>query len=209
MEFEAIISLGWRCTPAFQLQRKQIRKQAFPLDWLITAKFDSVIKLFETNFENFLDPVVDKTNKYRRGLVLKNSQYPGLIFRHENVIENKERMLRRVKRLQELLLSESRVLFIRLLKTRKSPFTRRMDSNKRTKILDQGHNFQKALEHHKLNPSILFLIEKGESPIPEPVYKQNNIEIVAARCWEAAGLFKEGKRPDLEKTWDLLLSRYV
>lgn len=48
------ISLGWNCWTGSHLQDHALRKRSFPLDWMITS-FDTIYKLLETDFRNFLD----------------------------------------------------------------------------------------------------------------------------------------------------------
>ena len=40
-----IIPLGYSCCVAYNLQRLNLRKQAFPFDWCVTLKINSVIKI--------------------------------------------------------------------------------------------------------------------------------------------------------------------
>ena len=50
-----LISLGPNCAPALCLNYYQIRKEAYPFDWNI-CYFNSMYKLLETDFENYLLP---------------------------------------------------------------------------------------------------------------------------------------------------------
>lgn len=54
-KFKNVISLGFFCSPAMELERIGLRKCSYPFDWLVTHSFEVVIGLISQNFENFLD----------------------------------------------------------------------------------------------------------------------------------------------------------
>lgn len=54
-EDPVVISLGYRCQVALQLRIHNLRKEAFPFDWMITP-FESLYRLLENDFEDFLQP---------------------------------------------------------------------------------------------------------------------------------------------------------
>lgn len=218
MEFNSVINLGWRCTPAFQIKRKGLRLQSFPIDWLISASFDSIIKLFKQDFEGFLLHFVDHTEKYAKvkeessRVVIENLQYPGIFFRHTDVRREEERevMKRRIIRFRSLLRSGYRILFIRLLKNRTSPFTKEGDSIKTNKILEQSKNFEDVLlkNYTCTNYKLLFLIETFTNQKLHWEHKEKNIEIVKTDKWDGRGIFTKGNRPEIEKKWNNLFSQY-
>lgn len=51
-----LINLGNDCEPAWNLSFYNLRKEAFPLDWLSTRDFEGLIKLIYDDFKFFLDP---------------------------------------------------------------------------------------------------------------------------------------------------------
>lgn len=53
-EYDLYIPLDPACRLAYHLQKCGLRRQAFPLDWQITYSLDTVIHLFETEFNDFL-----------------------------------------------------------------------------------------------------------------------------------------------------------
>lgn len=50
-----IISLGGSCTVATVLRTLELRKAAYPFDW-IYSRFHSLLQAFETDFKDFLNP---------------------------------------------------------------------------------------------------------------------------------------------------------
>ncbi len=80
-ESPIFISLGSHCDIAFTLRKSGLRKAAFPFDWLVTADHDRFIKIFEEDFEFFIDEkslnwVPEIHNSF------KNSRYE-VFFYHE------------------------------------------------------------------------------------------------------------------------------
>lgn len=68
-----IIPLGIRCSIASFLVKRQLRKQAFPFDWVITP-IQSAIALIENDFDGFLD--------------WKNLQYGEAVLKSNGFVEN-------------------------------------------------------------------------------------------------------------------------
>ena len=54
-KFKNVISLGFFCSPAMELERIGLRKSSYPFDWLIAPSFKTVINLITENFNGFLD----------------------------------------------------------------------------------------------------------------------------------------------------------
>lgn len=54
-KYKNIISLGFFCSPAMEIQRIGLRKRSYPFDWLITAEFENVIKLIKNKFDRFTE----------------------------------------------------------------------------------------------------------------------------------------------------------
>lgn len=55
MKFNHVISLGYFCSVAMELERTGLRTASYPFDWVISDNFEKVIKMIETNFEGLLD----------------------------------------------------------------------------------------------------------------------------------------------------------
>ena len=52
--YKNVISLGFYCGPALEIERLGLHNYSFPFDWLITSDFAKVIELVESGFEGFL-----------------------------------------------------------------------------------------------------------------------------------------------------------
>lgn len=54
MKYKHIISLGSFCSPALEIERFGFRDFSYPFDWVLSKSFMSVLKLIQTNFEDFI-----------------------------------------------------------------------------------------------------------------------------------------------------------
>lgn len=52
--YKHVISLGFFCSVALELERKGVRDASYPFDWLI-SDFQGVIKVIENRFYDFLN----------------------------------------------------------------------------------------------------------------------------------------------------------
>lgn len=50
--FRNVISLGYFCAPAMQLEKHGFRNASYPFDWLIITDFKLVLQLLDNGFEN-------------------------------------------------------------------------------------------------------------------------------------------------------------
>ena len=55
--YKNYISLGYFCSVAMELERIGLRSASYPFDWLVTQDMSQVVKMVETHFDGFLDPV--------------------------------------------------------------------------------------------------------------------------------------------------------
>ncbi|EHB66801.1 DUF1796 family putative cysteine peptidase [Paenibacillus lactis] len=53
--YDVIISLGSWCGPSIYLQRKQLRRFSFPLDWMVSSAVTDVTHLIKSRFEGFME----------------------------------------------------------------------------------------------------------------------------------------------------------
>lgn len=53
--YKHVVSLGYYCGPAQELERIGYRQFSLPFDWLITASFQVVLQLIESRFNGFLE----------------------------------------------------------------------------------------------------------------------------------------------------------
>lgn len=54
IKYENIISLGWFCGPAQEIERWGGRDVSFPFDWLLTKDFSKVLAMIENDFEGWM-----------------------------------------------------------------------------------------------------------------------------------------------------------
>lgn len=103
-----IVPVGCDCHPAYTLQKLNIRKKSLPFDWLNTESIkglEFVSENLKNNFKYFL------SNLYinKRGHIV-SKKYPYSEFIHEKKLieqkSNKEKFLRRIDRLKQLLNNE-------------------------------------------------------------------------------------------------------
>lgn len=55
IKFVNIVSLGYFCGVAMELERKGLRRASYPFDWMISDKLSSIIKLIDGGFKDFLN----------------------------------------------------------------------------------------------------------------------------------------------------------
>ncbi len=55
-KYQNIISLGFFCSPAIELNYLNLRKSSQPFDWVISSNFNQVLELIDNNFKDFLNP---------------------------------------------------------------------------------------------------------------------------------------------------------
>ena len=52
--YDHIVSLGWSCQIAYQLERLHLRFESFPFDWLFSTNFEKVLEAIETDFQDWM-----------------------------------------------------------------------------------------------------------------------------------------------------------
>jgi Putative papain-like cysteine peptidase (DUF1796) len=136
-EIPTVISLGWDCEVAVRLRQNNVRKEAFPFDWLQTELFIAIHQLIGNKFFNFLEK--SYLTKDTSGLNVRNTYY-GINFGHdfpnntnvnfdpnadgssEGIIASKflsflepikQKYQRRIERLYKVLKESESVIFIR------------------------------------------------------------------------------------------------
>lgn len=121
-QYDEVVSLGYSCQVAWQLETNGIRRLAYPFDWFHTS-YESLIAFINNKGAHFLD--LDKINvggPYPGDpsrLLVKDLLY-GIISYHDflatppmsNYADIKYKYDRRTKRFFNLLQSNKRVLFV-------------------------------------------------------------------------------------------------
>ena len=65
-KYTHFISLGYFCSVAMELERFGFRNASYPFDWLITPRFDQVIRAIDTHFDGMLDYEVLEQDTVKR-----------------------------------------------------------------------------------------------------------------------------------------------
>lgn len=125
-ESPLFISLGSHCDIASTLRKSGLRKAAFPFDWLVTAEHDLLIKIFEEDFEFFMDenqlkwvPEIPNSFKNNRYEVFfyhdapKNAKWSSEEEFKQHISEIKTKYDRRINRLRQLRQYPGKVFFLR------------------------------------------------------------------------------------------------
>ena len=129
------IGLGETCTVGAALQAFELRKAAYPFDWIISP-YASLCSVLEQNFQDFLNPSYLSVRSDKHGIINKY----GLVFVHdfptihylgdpknddlinENVLSQEwikflpdiqEKYDRRIERLRDTCMSSKKIYFIR------------------------------------------------------------------------------------------------
>ena len=128
-----IISLGSTCSVAYQLQKLNKRKIAYPFDWLRTDKLEDITLSIKENFTDFLlveevsksdkfpvfDPEEDDfpyySNDFNETIIMKNKYNMKFYhdFKDADTREVKEKYVRRVDRFLNLIKTSYNICFIR------------------------------------------------------------------------------------------------
>lgn len=117
------VSLGSFCAPALMLRGAEVRKAAFPFDWMVSVDGEKLIELLENNFHDFLNPKYLKPFM-NNGLLLQNYYHmefshegDWLALRHAEKIERfkqlNNKFERRIERFRNLNNYTGKVVFIR------------------------------------------------------------------------------------------------
>ena len=112
------VSLGSMCEPAHMLRFCEMRKAAFPFDWIVSFDGESIIEMLENDFQDFLNQNFFKTY----GAALLHTNY-HLEFLHEgdwggnqyllNMEKLKTKYERRIERFRQLKNYSGKVIFLR------------------------------------------------------------------------------------------------
>lgn len=121
MKYEHIISLGSFCSVAMELEKKGLRTASYPFDWLIVDELESVLRLIENNFTDFLD--ASSMSREHRPNVYYNEKINAHFYHDFNgydplesqIPEQQKKYDRRIKRFYDDI--QQPTLFVRYCKT--------------------------------------------------------------------------------------------
>ena len=118
MDFDYIISLGFFCGVAQEIERRGFRDESFPFDWVI-SNLNTVNKLIENKFDKLFDLDYLYKNDESQN-VIRHKNYKFDIhhdFDKERGIEEQLKFVsqkyeRRINRFYEVLNAENKILFV-------------------------------------------------------------------------------------------------
>lgn len=188
-KYESVISLGYFCSVAIELEKMGIRNFSTPFDWLITDWF-GIERAFKTKFKDFLnyDNLIQdeefrghyKDNNYNFCFFHDFSEYKSL---DSQIYTVREKYDRRIKRLFEKITKPT--LFIRYINTEKG--TNELDyiKNNYESIINmfRKYNTQNDIlfivdEKYKNAdiPNLYFVkVENGEKVCRDPIYSNKEL----------------------------------
>lgn len=122
------ISLGSNCSISYQLNKYNLRKNAYPFDWC-KININQLINILENNFENFIETIeyqkesinhlfIDSNNNditNRGSIVLKNYyliKFAHELLKKEDINEFKNKLLRRIKKFINIKNLSSKIIFL-------------------------------------------------------------------------------------------------
>lgn len=119
-DYDYIIPIGYNCACGMVLRNLDLRKQSFPLDWVV-SKPEWVLQYLKTNFKDYYLPnQTAKTNYIGQDFHwFETHRYSEHYAEKDEIDNNKsiyndnlEKFDRRIKRLFEVLNSDKKILFM-------------------------------------------------------------------------------------------------
>lgn len=126
-EFPTYISLGGDCQVATHLRKNNLRREAYPFDWVYVKDLETIVTILEENFCHWLDPLyLDNWGPY------VHNHYYFARFAHDFPVDDsgtivpnfldflseaQKKYSRRIDRLYNVLASKEKVIFIRTYAT--------------------------------------------------------------------------------------------
>ena len=133
-KFEQIVSLGWFCSTASELDRMGLRDTSFPFDWLGTP-LQSIFDLIDNHFEDFLTyDLLYQNTKEKRGY--KNIKY-DLVFFHE--FSRHHPLADQIEAVQEKYKRRIALFYERIKKP--TLFLRYIENQEEAKYLENNYDF--------------------------------------------------------------------
>lgn len=150
-KFKNIISLGAFCFVASELRRYEVRKKAYPFDWIITD-LKSVIELIENEFLNFTALKYLEKKEENNIVFYDNNAYSLIRFIHDfnencdNTVLIQDKYQRRIQRFYQDIKSET--LFVRYV----------INQGEYKYILKKHDKISKLLKSFNSNNDIIYIV---------------------------------------------------
>lgn len=150
-KFKNIISLGAFCFVASELRRYEVRKKAYPFDWIITD-LKTVIELIENEFLNFTALKYLEKKEENNIVFYDNNAYSLIRFIHDfnencdNTVLIQDKYQRRIQRFYQDIKSET--LFVRYI----------INQGEYKYILKKHDKISKLLKSFNSNNDIIYIV---------------------------------------------------
>lgn len=117
--FDLILSIGSDCETSYQLRTNGLQVKSYPMDWLCGNNICGIQKIFENNFDRFLELEDLKIVTKAENLIVQNS-FTNYTFLHdfekdtieEDYKEIKEKYARRINRLKQAFDRLDKILLV-------------------------------------------------------------------------------------------------
>ena len=122
-KYDNYISIGYNCFTSMLLNNLKLRKEAYPLDWVVSTP-EWVLKYFKTNFKNYYLPNEIAQNNYlgqefyweRHHKMAEANHFHCENNTSDNSLsiyqDNRNKYKRRIERINKLLNTKESILFI-------------------------------------------------------------------------------------------------
>ena len=167
MKYNNIISLGYFCSTAMEIERLGLRSASYPFDWIVSEDFENVINLIENNFEGFLKKENLIYDKFNFKYIDKETK---IAFFHDFSEKNdfdsdfeqvKCKYARRIERFYNTI--KQPTLLIRYIS----------DQNEYNYIAENYNNISELFKTYNSNNEIVFVSNDTIRPKSVKVYKVN------------------------------------
>ena len=157
-KYQNIISLGYFCSPAIELNHLNLRKSSQPFDWVVSGNFSKVLELIDNNFKDFLNPKFLFQYK-EHPQYYRNTKYDIDFYHDFDELRSFNKQIDKIKHKYDRRIS-------RFYKTIKEPtlFLRYICSNKEAIYIN--HNYEKItklLKSYNSDNDIIFVANKEDS----------------------------------------------
>ena len=157
-KYQNVVSLGFFCSPAIELNNLNLRKSSQPFDWLISSKFNQVLELINNGFEDFLNPdFLFQLKQYPR--YYRNIKYDIDFYHDFDELKSFNKQIDKIKQKYDRRIA-------RFYNTIKEPtlFLRYICSKEEVVYINNNYEkISKLLKTYNANNDIIFVANKEDS----------------------------------------------
>lgn len=157
-KYQNVVSLGYFCSPAIELNYLNLRKSSLPFDWVISGNFGQVLELIDNNFKDFLEPeFLFQLKQYPQ--YYRNIKY-NIDFYHDfDELKSFDRQIDKIKEKYDRRIA-------RFYNTIKEPtlFLRYICSKEEAVYINNNYEkIKKLLKSYNVDNDIIFVANKEDS----------------------------------------------